>query len=121
MNFPTKSIAAFALMLGGMMAAGSIYSAGLNTIGTPISIGGIIFLVLTLVYAYIGFYCYNYLAYGKGNVKVAFGAALLLAILGVIVVIGGPSPEQRTFALHEIINYVAPWFIVFALFPDLRK
>lgn len=120
MSFPTKSIPAFLLFLGGVMGVGAFLNF-YNTVGEPLTAGGVAFTLVLALYAYIGYYCYNYLAYGKGNAKVAFGMAVVISILGIVVMIGGWSEDQKFFTLYELINYIAPLFIVAALLPEIRK
>ncbi len=92
-----------------------------STVGNPITGGGVAFMLILAVYGYIGFYTYNYLAYGTGNVKVAFGMAAITSVFGIVMLIGGWSDDQKFFALYELINYIAPLFITIALLPEIRK
>lgn len=120
MKFPLKSIPAFLLFLGGVMGVGAFLNF-YNTVGEPVTAGGIAFTLVLAVYAYIGYYCYTYLAYGKGNAKVALGMAVITSILGIVVMIGGWSDDQKFFTLYELINYIAPLFITAILVQELRS
>lgn len=120
MKFPLKSIPAFLLFLGGVMGVGAFLNF-YNTVGEPVTAGGIAFTLVLAIYAVVGYYTYNFLAYGKGNGKVAFGLAVVFSILGIVALISGPSDDQKFFTLYELVNYIAPFFIAAALFPELRK
>ena len=121
MRFPTKSISAFVLMLAGSMGFGSLYSALLNTVGVEILGIFYVLVLMPVIFIFVGFYGYNYLAYGKGSHRVALILAIIAALLAAASMLSGKAEQQKFFALHEILNLVSAWALAITLFMDMRK